>query len=83
MLGIGERTFRRWRDRLRDEGPSGWRDRWIGKRGTRAFRARLPRPPGPPAQGAGNTEGAGNLPLDGCGLNLARTRALLDGFIFE
>ena len=23
MLGITERTFRRWRDRLRDEGPSG------------------------------------------------------------
>ena len=26
MLGISERTFRRWRDRLRDEGPEGLRD---------------------------------------------------------
>jgi len=31
MLGIGERTFRRWRDRLRDEGPAGLRDRRLGK----------------------------------------------------
>ncbi len=31
MLGIGERTFRRWRDRLRDEGPSGLADRRLGK----------------------------------------------------
>lgn len=31
MLGIGERTFRRWRDRLRDEGPSGLVDRRLGK----------------------------------------------------
>jgi transposase len=35
MLGIGERTFRRWRDRLRDEGPSGLRDRRIGKPSSR------------------------------------------------
>src|SRR5258707_10878104 len=26
LLGIGERTFRRWRDRLRDEGPLGLAD---------------------------------------------------------
>lgn len=31
MLGISERTFRRWRDRLRDEGPPGLRDRRIGQ----------------------------------------------------
>ena len=31
MLGMGERTFRRWRDRLRDEGPSGLADRRLGK----------------------------------------------------
>src|ERR1700746_2574637 len=31
MLGISERTFRRWGDRLRDEGPEGLRDRRIGK----------------------------------------------------
>jgi transposase len=31
MLGIGERTFRRWRDRLRDEGPLGLVDRRLGK----------------------------------------------------
>jgi transposase len=30
-LGVSERTFRRWRDRLRDEGPEGLRDRRIGK----------------------------------------------------
>ena len=35
MLGIGERTFRRWRDRLRDEGASGLRDRRIGKPSSR------------------------------------------------
>jgi transposase len=35
MLGIGERTFRRWRDRLRDEGPPGLRDRRIGKPSSR------------------------------------------------
>lgn len=27
MLGISDRTFRRWRDRLRDEGPAGLADR--------------------------------------------------------
>ena len=31
MLGVRERTFRRWRDRLRDEGPEGLLDRRIGK----------------------------------------------------
>jgi hypothetical protein len=35
MLGIGERTFRRWRDRLRAEGPAGLRDRRIGKPSSR------------------------------------------------
>jgi len=31
MLGVSERTFRRYRDRLRDEGPEGSHDRRIGK----------------------------------------------------
>lgn len=31
LLGISERSFRRWRDRLRDEGPSGLADRRLGK----------------------------------------------------
>jgi transposase len=31
MLGMGERSFRRWRDRLRDEGPAGLLDRRLGK----------------------------------------------------
>ena len=31
MLGMSERTFRRWRDRLRDEGEEGLLDRRIGK----------------------------------------------------
>jgi transposase len=35
MLGITERTFRRWRDRLRDEGPTGLIDRRIGKPSSR------------------------------------------------
>jgi transposase len=35
MLGITERTFRRWRDRLREEGPSGLLDRRIGKPSSR------------------------------------------------
>ena len=35
MLGISERTFRRWRDRLRDEGPEGLRDRRLGKPSSR------------------------------------------------
>src|ERR1700682_5143947 len=35
MRGISERTFRRWRDRLRDEGPGGLIDRRIGKPSSR------------------------------------------------
>lgn len=35
LLGISERTFRRWRDRLRDEGAAGLRDRRIGKPSSR------------------------------------------------
>lgn len=35
MLGITERTFRRWRDRLHDEGPTGLVDRRIGKPSSR------------------------------------------------
>ena len=35
MLGITERSFRRWRDRLRDEGPKGLLDRRIGKPSSR------------------------------------------------
>jgi transposase len=35
MLGISERTFRRWRDRLQDEGVEGLRDRRIGKPSSR------------------------------------------------
>jgi transposase len=31
MLGISERTFRRWQVRLRDEGPAGLADRRLGK----------------------------------------------------
>ena len=31
MLGISERTFRRWQTRLRDEGPSGLGDRRLGR----------------------------------------------------
>ena len=31
MLGMSGRTFRRWRDRLRDEGEEGLPDRRIGK----------------------------------------------------
>jgi len=35
LLGISERSFRRWRDRLRDEGPPGLADRRLGKRSPR------------------------------------------------
>jgi transposase len=35
MLGASGRTFRRWRDRLRDEGPEGLRDRRIGEPSSR------------------------------------------------
>src|ERR1700751_1639791 len=40
MLGVSERTFRRWRDRLRDEGPEGLRDRRVGKPASRRAAAR-------------------------------------------
>jgi transposase len=36
MLGVSERTFRRWRDRLRDQGSEGLRHRRIGKPSSRA-----------------------------------------------
>jgi len=36
MLGITDRTFRRWRDRLHDEGPIGLADRRLGPSGRRA-----------------------------------------------
>ena len=39
MLGVSEWTFRRWRDRLRDEGPQGLRDRRIGKPSSRCAAA--------------------------------------------
>ena len=35
MLGMSERTFRRWRDRLQEEGPEGLIDRRIGKPSSR------------------------------------------------
>ena len=35
LLGVTERTFRRWRDRFRDEGPDGLRDRRLGKPSSR------------------------------------------------
>ena len=42
MLGVSERTFRRWRDRLREEGPEGLCDRRIGKpSGRRAAAAEI------------------------------------------
>lgn len=31
MLGVSERTFRRWQVRLRDEGPPGLADRRVGR----------------------------------------------------
>ncbi len=31
MLGIGERTFRRWRDRFEEEGDAGLADRRLGR----------------------------------------------------
>src|SRR5580658_208371 len=44
MLGISERSFRRWRDRLHDEGPAGLADRRLGKpSGRRAGVAELAR----------------------------------------
>src|SRR5260370_38354197 len=35
ILGIRERTFRRWRDRMRDEGPLGLSDRRLSKPSSR------------------------------------------------
>jgi transposase len=35
MLGISERSLRRWRDRLREEGPEGLKDRRLGKPSSR------------------------------------------------
>jgi transposase len=35
MLGVSERTFRRWRDGLRDEGPEGLIDRRISRPSSR------------------------------------------------
>jgi transposase len=43
LLGISERTFRRWRDRLRDEGPTGLCDRRLGAVGRRAPAAEIRR----------------------------------------
>lgn len=43
MLGITERTFRRWRDRLRDEGPPGLVDRRIGEPSSRRAAAEIER----------------------------------------
>jgi transposase len=55
MPGISERTFRRWRDRLRDERPEGLRDRRIGKPSSRRAAAaeilRWARRGGEPATG--------------------------------
>jgi transposase len=43
MLGISERTFRRWRDRVHDEGPSGLADRRLGPSGRQAPEAEIAR----------------------------------------
>jgi transposase len=43
MLGISERTFRRWRDRLRDEGAPGLQDRRLLPSGRRAAQAEIER----------------------------------------
>src|ERR1700738_4687434 len=43
MLGISDRTFRRWRDRLHDEGPSGLADRRLHPSGRRAPVAEIER----------------------------------------
>jgi transposase len=44
MLGMSERSFRRWRERLRDEGFEGLRDRRLGKpSGRRADEAEIER----------------------------------------
>jgi transposase len=43
LLGVSERTFRRWRDRLRDEGPPGLADRRLSPSGRRAAQAEIER----------------------------------------
>lgn len=43
LLGITDRTFRRWRDRLRDEGPSGLADRRRRPSSRRACEAEIAR----------------------------------------
>ena len=43
MLGISDRTFRRWRDRLQDEGPAGLADRRLRPSGRRACEAEIGR----------------------------------------
>ena len=43
ILGISERTFRRWRDRLEDEGPSGLDDRRLRPSSRRAPEAEISR----------------------------------------
>ena len=43
MLGISDRTFRRWRDRLHDEGAGGLADRRLGPSGRRAAEAEIER----------------------------------------
>jgi len=43
MLGISDRTFRRWRDRLNDEGPCGLQDRRLAPSGRRAAEAEIER----------------------------------------
>src|SRR3546814_20606455 len=48
MLGMSERTMRRWRDRLHEEGPEGLSDRRLGKpSGRRASEEELARLLGP------------------------------------
>ena len=43
MLGVSDRTFRRWRERLREEGPTGLEDRRMRPSGKRAARAEVER----------------------------------------
>ena len=43
MLGISDRTFRRWRDRLHDEGPEGLADRRLRPSSRRACEAEIGR----------------------------------------
>lgn len=43
LLGVGERTFRRWRDRHRDSGVAGLRDRRLGPSPLRAEPAEIER----------------------------------------